>query len=304
MNSLLAELGRELTSRWAALVVLPGALYVTVATLAMFLGQADALDVTAPRAWLDSTAVAPASGRAGTVLIALVGFLVASAAAGLAAGVGGLCVERLWRATGREPVLSWFAAARTARWDEADAAVQAARATFLRASDDPTARAGLRRALARRDAVCLVRAERPTWVGDRLHAVDARVHRHYYLDLEATWPRLWLVLPDPARAELTAAQDACAAAARLGGWGLLYLMLAPFWWPATLIAVAVLLTARFRARLTVTVYADLAESAVDVYGRELVVRLGVDCPPRLTRQAGLAATSLLRKDLLDEPDPE
>lgn len=301
MTSLLAELGRQLTSRWAALLVLPGALYVTAVTLAVLLGHADALDVAAVRAWLDSVAAAPASDSPGTVLIALAGFLAASAAAGLTAGAGGLLVGRLWAATGREPVLRRIAAARTTRWDAADRAARAAESAFARSPADQDTRSALRSAIARRSAICPVRAERPTWVGDRLHAVESRVHRHYHLDLTAVWPRLWLVLPDAVRAELTAAQTTCAAAARLGGWGLLYLVLAFFWWPAAPVAVVVLLTARHQARTAVSTYADLVESAVDVHGRDLVVRLGVDCPPRLSREAGEEATSLLRKDLTDEP---
>ncbi|MFJ4280693.1 hypothetical protein [Streptomyces massasporeus] len=48
----------------------------------------------------------------------------------------------------------------------------------------------------------------------------------YRVDLAALRPRLWLALPDPARAELTDAYAAYRANARLTGWGLTYLLVA------------------------------------------------------------------------------
>jgi hypothetical protein len=281
------------------MVVAPGTLYVTAATLAALLGQRGALDLGTLRAHLDAAAAQPATARGGTVLLVLTGFLAASAAAGLAAGAVGQLTQRVWTASGQAPVLRCLASARQRRWRTADAAVAAARRDLARQPEDPTVRARLRRAIAVRDAICLVPATRPTWVGDRLNATDTRVHDAYRLDLEATWPRLWLVLPDPARQEIAAAQAGCAAAARLGGWGLLYAPLAVFWWPAAMLAAATLLAARYRARQAVSVYANLVEAAVDLYARDVLTRLGVDCEQRVTPQAGAEATSLLRKDLSD-----
>ncbi len=299
MNAWLAELGRQLAGRWVALVVAPGALYVTAATVAALLGQGRALDLGTLHARLDAAAAQPASARGGTVLLVLVGFLAASAAAGLTAGAAGLLIQRLWSAAGRAPVLRRLAAERRRRWDAAAVAVTAASRDLARRPEDREVRARLRRAIAARDAICLVPATRPTWIGDRLNATDARVHDAYRLDLAAAWPRLWLVLPDAAREEIGVAQAGCAAAARVGGWGLLYAPLALFWWPAGLLTTATLLVARYRARQAVGVYADLVEAAVDLYGRDLMTALGIECELRLTPQAGAEATSLLRKDLTD-----
>ncbi|MGW6295690.1 hypothetical protein ACWGAD_23675, partial [Streptomyces sp. NPDC055058] len=177
--------------------------------------------------------------------------------------------------------------------------VRAALREFTRAGAAPREAAALRAAILRRDAICTEPAARATWIGDRLHAVDQRVHDTYHLDLTAAWPRLWLMLPDGARAELAGARAGVAAAAHLTAWGLLYVPLALLWWPAAVLAAGVLLTGRRRARAAVAVQADLIEAAVDLYGREMVLLLGVDCPGRLTREAGDAATSLLRKDCTD-----
>ena len=86
------------------------------------------------------------------------------------------------------------------------------------------------------------------------------------------------------------------AAARLAGWGLLYATLGAFWWPALVIGLVALPAARHRARLAVAVYAELAEAAVDLYGRDLAVQLGLPCPDRLTREIGEQITAIVRKD--------
>ncbi|GAA4935798.1 hypothetical protein ACFPM3_06025 [Streptomyces coeruleoprunus] len=296
MSVILAELGKQVAGRWAALLLLPGACYVIAVVVAVLLGHGDALDPRPLAAWLDRVAAAPASGRFGTVLIAAMGFTAASAAAGVAASAAALLVEWTWGAAGDEPVLRRFARRRGRRWDRAQAEVDAALREFAEGGGAPRAAERLRAAIARRDAVCPVPARRPTWVGDRLYAVDERVHDSYHLDLSAAWPRLWLMLPDAARAELAEARTGCDSAARLTGWGLLYLPLAVLWWPAAPIAAGVLLAARHRSRQAVAVQADLVEAAVDLYGRDLAGQLGIDCPDRLTPETGAATTAVLRKD--------
>lgn len=299
MTTVLAELGRQLAGRWAALLVLPGALYVAAVTAAAVLGHAHAVDLAAAARWLDGVAAAPAGGRLGSVLIAAAAVTAASAGAGLAASAVAEAVERVWWAAGGAPVLRRLAARRARRWERAERRVRDALREFTRSGGAAAEAAALRAAILRRDAVSPVPAARPTWVGDRMHAVDERVHERYGLDLTAAWPRLWLLLPEEVRAELAGARARVASAARLTAWGLLYAPVAAVWWPAAVPAAGALVTARHRARAAVAVQAELVEAAVDLYGRELVLALGVDCPERLTREAGAAATSLLRKDVTD-----
>jgi hypothetical protein len=304
VNAVLAELGRQFAGRWAAALLLPGACYAVAAVIAAVLGQDDALDPRPLRDWLDAVAAARASDRGGTVLIGAVAFTAASAAAGAAAAALAVPVERLWGATGREPLLRPFAAARRRRWERAEAGARAALAEFTASGAAPAAAARLRDAIAARDAIGTVPAERPTWTGDRLFAADQRVHTAYHLDLAAVWPRLWLLLPEHVRPELAAAQGALAAAARLTGWGLLYLALAVLWWPAALIGGGVLVTARWRTRDAAAVYADLVEAAVDLHGRDLAAQLGLDATGPLGRDLGGGITSLLRKDPTDATPPD
>ncbi|MET9734394.1 hypothetical protein ABZZ79_28295 [Streptomyces sp. NPDC006458] len=299
MSVVLAELGKQLAGRWAVLLLLPGAFYVCAATVAVLLGHGHAFDPGPLTAWLDSVAAAPASGRFGTVLIGAAAFTAAAAAAGLGASAAAQLVERVWWASGEEPGLRRLTARRRRRWDRDEEAVSAALRDFAASGGGPAAARRLRAAIVRRDAISPEPAARPTWVGDRLYAVDQRVHASYHLDLSAAWPRLWLLMPDAARAELVESTAACAAAARLAGWGVLYLPLAAVWWPAALLAAGVLVTARYRARGSVAVQADLVEAAVDLYGRELVVQLGFACDGPLDREAGARATSVMRKDRTD-----
>ena len=168
---------------------------------------------------------------------------------------------------------------------------------------DPEARAALRAALDRCARISLVPADRPTWIGDRLRAVDVRVHHAYRVDLSALWPRLWLALPDPARAELTEAYAGYRASARLTGWGLMYLLVAVWWWPASAVAVVTLGTAWIRARGAAEALAELVEGAVDLYGRDVAAALGVlPVDDGLNRTAGDAVSALLRKDGALHPD--
>jgi hypothetical protein len=82
-------------------------------------------------------------------------------------------------------------------------------------------------------------------MGDRVAALETRVRNEYELDFPAAWPRLWLVIPEPSRAELRA---------------------------------------------------DLAESAVDLYGVDLAEHLGIDVPERqVTLDIGREITVRLRK---------
>ncbi|GIG93198.1 hypothetical protein [Plantactinospora endophytica] len=296
MTAFLAELGKQLVTRWTATLMVPGALFAGAVVLAQVLGHRHAVDRQVLQRWLDTIAATPTGGRGATLLVATAAFLLGAAAAGLVAGAAGLLVEWTWGLTGTAPVVRRLARSRQACWAAADAEAAEAERALLADPADPAARARTRRAIARRDAIGLVAAERPTWIGDRLHAADVRVQHRYAIDLVAVWPRLWLVLPEAVRGELTAVQDRCASAARLAGWGLLYLLLGAIWWPALLVGTVVLFTARYRARLAVGVYTELVESTVDVYGRRLAAQLGLTCPGPLTAETGAEISAIVRKD--------
>jgi hypothetical protein len=301
MTTMLAELGGKLADRWAAALLAPGLLFVAAVACAYRLGQRHALDLARLPGWVSSVAADPASRSPGAVVFFTGGVLAASIAAGVMASAAGRLAERAWLVTGQRQPASGLRAWRHRRWMEANAQAQdrlvaASRAVAATPDKAPAAAAEFSVALARRDAICLVEPERPTWIADRLRATDLRVHRAYGLDLGAAWPRLWSLLSAELRADLSAAQDACASAARLQAWGLLYLTVSPWWWPAALVAVPTVVAGWVKARAATGVFASLAESAVDLHGRDLALRLGVGGDGRLTREVGEAVTELVRKD--------
>jgi hypothetical protein len=158
-------------------------------------------------------------------------------------------------------------------------------------------------AIARADRICLVEPARPTWVGDRLHASEVRVRRAYGLDLAPAWPRIWLIVPQEVRLEISAARDSLGASARLTGWAVLYLLLAIWWWPAALMAVIAGATGAVNARLAASDLAELIEAAVDLYCRELAAQLGHVSTGQLTPEQGRELATLMRKSRWDPRSP-
>ena len=295
MTGLLAGLGTKLAERWAAVIVLPGLLFVTAVAVAVTLGHRHALDAGRLAAEVDALAARPVASSTGTVLLVAVAFLSASAGAGLLAGALAIAVEWCWHLPGGRRGTVRLTGARRARWQRADD--EAGRGIARDARDrSAMLSAATLRALRRRDAVAIETPSNPSWIGDRLRATAVRLRRAYGVDLHTIWPALWLTLPDPSRAEISAARDAHTAAARAGGWAVLYLMLAFVWWPAVAATGVLALTAWSRGRRTVTALADLIEAAADCHLRDLAAQLGLPGEGPLTPADADAMMDLLGKD--------
>jgi hypothetical protein len=301
VTAFLGELSSKLADRWAATLVAPGLLYLTVVTLAVWLGQGQALDLAAVRSHVNGIAASPGSHATGTVLIAAVGVLAGSVGASLAAAVVGKLVERAWLLPGTRPPLRLVRRWRERRWAAATQRIEQSASSGEQPSDDSPGldlaaiAARSKAAIARRDAIALVSPERPTWIGDRLRAVDVRVWAAYRLDLTVAWPHLWSMAAPRLRTDLSAAQDSYSGAARLAGWGLLCLAVAPWWWPAAIVATIILGTAWSNARTATETLASLAETATDLHGRRLAAKLGIPCPGPLTADIGQEIMTQLRK---------
>ncbi|MEV6012013.1 hypothetical protein AB0M29_35070 [Streptomyces sp. NPDC051976] len=128
---------------------------------------------------------------------------------------------------------------------------------------------------AERNRIALARPRSPTWMGDRVLAVESRVRGEYGLDLPSAWPRFWLLLPDGTRAALRAAERDWRSAVDAAAWALLFAVLALAWWPLSALAVLGAAAAAGRARAAVETATDLVEAAVDLYARDLAHGLGV-----------------------------
>jgi len=276
MTGFLAEIGSKLADRWAALLALPGLLYLAAVTAAAVLGQQHALSYPFLSGKITSWADSPVLRSAGGAVLIVAAVLAGSVFAGLAATAGGTFVETLWTLPGRYVPARWLAEWRKRRSRTAKAIADNPRSSATQVD----------KAIRRADRICLIEPDCPTWIGDRLRACHVRIARTYGLDLTAAWPRLWLIVPDTVRTELGGARDAFSAATRLTAWAVFYLILGAWWWPALPIALITGATAVIKGRVATGNLADLIESAVDLHGRELGPQLGLPGPltPALGRQ--------------------
>jgi hypothetical protein len=292
MSGLLGEIGRKLAERWAALLAVPGLAYLAAVTIAVMLGQARALSYPILSRKITLWAASPPLKSVGGTLLVVTAVLAGSVAAGLAAAAGGRFIEVLWTLRGARPPARWLANWRRRR--------SRRQKIIADTSIDPVA---VRRAIQRADRICPVEPSRPTWIGDRLYACRVRIATVYGLDLGATWPRLWLIVPDVVRTEIGVAREAFSAAARLMAWALLYLALGIWWWPAITLAAVIGAAAISKGRLATADLADLIESAVDLHAAELAAKLGEQETSRVSPILGHQLTLRMRKDRWDPRSP-
>ncbi|MEV0453915.1 hypothetical protein [Catellatospora methionotrophica] len=320
MTSLLQELSKRVLDRWAAVVFGPGLLFVACAWLGLRLGHRHAADVERAQTVIARFGVGSGADEAIRVGLALAAVAFAAALCGWGVASLGRAVEAAW---GDPPGLlaDRAAARRRRRWLAADRALTAELDVFAAAvargrlrtapprqratSDVPEdpgdARARRRRLRARRDRVAPAEPVAATWIADRIALVERRVLARYGFALRSAWPHLWSVAPEPLRTDLTSAQRGYADAARLFAWGLAYLVLGLFWWPALLIGLVVLGSGRRRARRATEVLAQLLEATVDLHGRELAMALGIACDGPLTTVIGQQIEQVLAKTLPEQP---
>jgi hypothetical protein len=210
------QLAKTLADRWISLLVLPGAFFLGAVWLSVSLGHGDAWNVALLTRRVENGAARVADLPSGAQALLVVAVLVAAAGTGFVVQALAAVTRRVWLGPWPRPFAPLAAAGtvrRRARWhrlvEERRALEAASPVTRTREQQD------------RIDAVAhritrLAMAEpgRPTWMGDRIHAVESIAYHRYGLDLTYGWSRLWLVLPDPARTELTAAHSARRAGRR------------------------------------------------------------------------------------------
>lgn len=289
MSAFLAELGRRLAERWMSLLVLPGLVYVGTLAAAAEFGRwrwtwigAVAHRVTAALA--DAGIARSAAG--GVVAATLVlGVMLMATVAGLVAQVLSGPVERVcvgrwprWASPLARSLTGW----RQRRWRRADRRLSAqlgGEDATAEGTGEATAEAPRRPSRAEltaaRNRIALEPPSRPTWIGDRLDAADARIWNEYGLDLTFCWSRLWLVIPDTSRQAVQASRDRFTAATLVGAWAVLYAGLGVLWWPSLFAAALVGIVGWRRTRAAAEVLADLVEAIVDVHSPDLAKALGV-----------------------------
>ena len=105
----------------------------------------------------------------------------------------------------------------------------------------------------------------PTKLGNILRAAEIRPLVNYGLETTICWPRLWLLLPDNVKNELTEARTSLDTNVRILVWGILFFVWT-IWAPwALLIGLAIVIWAYYRALRAAEVYGDLLDSAFDLH---------------------------------------
>ncbi|MCX4529287.1 hypothetical protein OG982_26935 [Streptomyces sp. NBC_01551] len=294
MSGFWSGLAGKLAERWLTLLVLPGAFYLATAATAHALGWAHALDLPQLIDSITTLSKNPIATNVGGQIVLLAAILTAAAAVGMAAQALASVVERVtlaadWR-TWPRPLRrvaeqqtnrrrkAWTAAHAT--YHQLLAAAEAARAadgTQLPDNHDELTVATDKRHAAdrQRTHIGLEEPDRPTWSGDRLHAVAVRVHRDLHLNLPIVWPYLWTVLPENARTDLTTARTALTKATTLTAWALLYLPLTLVWWPALPLSAGIALTGWRKTRTSTDTYAQLLEATIQLHLTTLATQLGI-----------------------------
>ncbi|MGW2081573.1 hypothetical protein ACWCOW_32405 [Streptomyces sp. NPDC001939] len=300
MGGLLSELGKKIAERWLSLLVLPGALFLAVLFAAYEQRHKRWYDVGPIPGRLDQRADALAASGA-RVAVFLLMFLLGAAACGLLAQAVGSLLERLWLAADWQGwlfplrgVAGRWVDRRQARYTRRRDELGRARA-LVHVSASAVPGDAVDAAVRRLERIAAELPERPTWMGDRLYAVEARLRRDLGLELAVIWPHLWLDAPDTTRTEITATREDLTRASTLAGWGVLYLAVAALWLPGLIISAAVITTAWRRGRAAVGAYAMLVEAASRLHASALAQNLGLCQTGPLTRGAGLILSAYLAR---------
>lgn len=137
----------------------------------------------------------------------------------------------------------------------------------------------------------------PTKLGNILRAAEDRCTGKYGLDAIICWPRLWLLLPDSAKSELSEARNSLNLIIRLWLWSFLFILWSPVlwvWWPFPIGLVATWLAHRWMLQAAM-IYGDLLESAFDLYRFQLYEALHWPLPtnPKEERELGRMLTDYL-----------
>jgi hypothetical protein len=105
----------------------------------------------------------------------------------------------------------------------------------------------------------------PTSLGNVLQSAESTPRHKYGLDAVICWPRLWLSLPKDIQDVMDSARQTLDTLVELFAWGLFFLVWM-FWWRwAFLISIFWMVAIYLLAVQAARTYADLLESAFDMY---------------------------------------
>ena len=127
----------------------------------------------------------------------------------------------------------------------------------------------------------------PTRLGNILCARERSPQRKYGLDALICWPRLWPLLPETVRTDLTGARFSLDRMVEFFFWGLLFLL----WAPLTLWAVPIgalwMALAYGMAGQAAMTYGELLEAAFDLHRLSLYDAIGWPRPAAISDEKAL-----------------
>ncbi|WP_030859385.1 hypothetical protein [Streptomyces sp. NRRL S-37] len=135
----------------------------------------------------------------------------------------------------------------------------------------------------------------PTRLGNSLRAAESRIRARYGLDPIVCWPRLWLLLPDTARQETTAAYASMLLTVQVFLCGVLFTVWTVWSWWALPVGLLVAAAAYARMLPAASAVGDVVESCFDVHRRLLYQAAHWPLPtnPRDERAEGTRLTTYL-----------
>ena len=144
----------------------------------------------------------------------------------------------------------------------------------------------------------------PTRLGNILRAAERRPLEKYELEVVVCFPRLWLLLPNEVKAELTEARAQLNAMVRVWIWSVLFLGWGVWaWWAIPVGVISAWLAYDWMLDAAV-IYGDLLESTFDLYRTLLYKSLRWKLPknPTEERKLGKGLTDYLWRGFT-EPEP-
>ncbi|MFJ5993174.1 hypothetical protein [Lentzea sp. NPDC092896] len=211
-------------------------------------------------------------------------------------------VQGPWRGWGLSKLSSVFAdkaAAKVKRWDAEWLAI---------AGKLPNATPEEREHYTRLDARLLRYPTAdflPTPVGNAVRASDCRIEEKYGLGVAVVWPRLWLLLPQQVRDELSVGRAAVDAVCCTTVWGAAFALFGFWaWWAVPAGAAVVAASVCWWLPPRVSNFSDLTESAIDLHRLSLYEQLRLSLPTSTAeeRDDGAALTEYLYRGT--SPDRE
>jgi hypothetical protein len=287
IESVSAEVGSKLTDRLAVVVLSPAFAFWAVGLAAWIWTRPHAADHAVSR-------LATLSGLAQGAL--LIGGLLVVAASGVVVQRAAPTMLRLLQGYWFPAVRSALAgryrrrlAADDATWQHLYSTWEEGKATASEAAELLAVERRLARLPPTADLVM------PTRLGNVLESAERRPYDWYGLDPVRCWSRLWLVLPDAAKTEVSAARADLDAAATWWTWAALTAVWTLFTPWALLVAAAACLLSYSVVIGSAARFGDLVNAIFDVHRGLLYDALGWPRPsgPEAERTEGQAVSQAL-----------